>query len=468
MSSQAFAADATTAPVPLIRDPAALAPFGADWWPISRKWDTDTRQRHLPTAVMRPETVAEVAAVLRWATQEKQAVVPVAGRSGVTGAAVPAAPGQVALDLTALDRILSFDPATGYVTVEAGVMGNVLEDYLNARGFTLGHYPQSLAISTVGGWIGTLSSGTFSAKYGGIERLLRGCDVVLADGTEVGLAPKPRAAAGPWLPALFLGAEGTMGVVTRATLLTRRMPQSRSFRGYAVPSLGEGLDLVQRAFAAHAEPPLIRLYDAAESAHLYHRAGLKRPEPLLIIGQEGHKRMVEAADAVFAELAAEAAAVDLGAGIGEAWAAGRYRAEWLERGNGPTNSIADSVEVTGTWSALEQIYDDVMAGIRPLCTDAMAHWSHFYPDGCGMYVIFQIENDDSAQLRARYGEVWRTILDRAGRHGSTLSHHHGIGLVRADRIAAELGTAHGLLRRVKAALDPAGVLNPGKLGLTPP
>ena len=244
-------------PVPIVHDDGVRAGFGSDAWPISRKWDAATRQQHLPEAVVSPKTAEEVAAVLRWATQEKRPVVPAAARSGVTGACVPAAPGQVVIDVTGLDRIISFDPETGYVTVEAGVMGGVLEAFLNERGFTLGHYPQSLDISTVGGWIGTLSTGTCSAKYGGIERLVRGCDVVLPDGTEISIAPKPRGAAGPWLPALFLGAEGTLGIVTRATLQTRALPESRQFRGFAVPSLGKGLDLVQQAFRLHAEPPPI-------------------------------------------------------------------------------------------------------------------------------------------------------------------------------------------------------------------
>lgn len=457
-----------SAPVPLAFDDAARAGFGADAWPISRKWDAATRQSHLPDAVARPSTADEVAAVLRWASREKRPVVPVAARSGVTGAGVPAAPGQIAIDLTALDRILSFDPETGHVRVEAGVMGGVLEAYLKERGFTLGHYPQSLDISTVGGWVATLSSGTYSAKYGGIERLLRGLDVVLADGTPVRIEAKPRGASGPWLPGLFLGAEGTMGIVTQATLQTRPIPPHQSFRGFAVPSLGTGLDVVRQAFRQHAEPPLIRLYDAAEAVHLYERVGLAQTEPLLIIGQEGNPKVVEAMDAAFGELAAGVGATDLGPGIGEAWASGRYHANWLERGNAPAGSIADSVEVTGAWPELERIYDDVMAGIRPLCADAMAHWSHFYPDGCGMYVIFQIEDEDPARLRARYGQVWDTILDRAGRHGSTISHHHGIGLVRSARLPAALGSAHGLLKRVKAALDPDGILNPGKLGLPVP
>ncbi len=451
-------------PFPTLQDDAARAGYGADAWPVSRKWESAERMQHLPAAVIRPTNTAELPAVLRWATQQGQKVVPVAARSGVTGACVPSMPGQVALDLTALDRILHFDPATGHVQVEAGVMGGVLEAYLNERGHTLGHYPQSLAISTVGGWIATLSSGTYSAKYGGIERMLRGLDVVLTDGTEVSVPARPRGATGPWLPALFLGAEGTLGVVTRATLQTRALPQERSYRGYAVPSLGQGLALVQEIFRLHAEPPLIRLYDATESEHLYHRVGLHRADPLLILGQEGHPRLVEAMEAVAAELARQFGAEDLGSGVAEAWERGRYNAEWLERGNAAANSISDSIEVTGTWPALEAIYDDAMAAIRPLCTTSMAHWSHFYPDGCGMYVIFGLEDQDPAQLRARYGQVWDAVLDAAARHDGAISHHHGIGLVRAARLPAAMGTAHGLLRRVKDALDPGGMLNPGKLG----
>ena len=173
--------------------------------------------------------------------------------------------------------------------------------------------------------------------------------------------------------------------------------------------------------------------------------------------------MVEAAAALFAEFAAAAGAADLGAEIGEAWERGRYRAEWIDTGNASQSTIADSIEVTGGWPQLEATYDAVMAAIRPLCTSAMAHWSHFYSDGCGVYFIFRIEDDNPASLQARYERVWTAVIDTSERRGGTISRHHGVGLVRAHRLPHAMGSAFGLLRRVKAALDPGGILNPGKL-----
>lgn len=449
----------------VLTEDAELAPYAVDSWPVTLQWTDDEIDEHIPAAVARVHSASDLPDLMRWANKERIFLVPVAGRSGVTGASIPSSRGMLAVDLTPLNRILNFDNVSGYVTVESGVLGGDLESYLNQRGFTLGHYPQSLPVSTVGGWIGTLSSGTYSAKYGGIERLLKGCDVVLPDGSEIILKAQPRAAAGPWLPALMLGAEGTMGIVTRATLQSRRMPEATAFQAYAVPDIRTGLDLAKTMFDRHCEPALLRLYDATEASHLYASVDLDRCDPLLLVGHEGVSNIVDTTQEVVSCIAASYDAADLGPEIGKAWFRGRYKAEWLERGNAGDNMLADSIEIAGTWNVLETIYDEAMMAIRPFCREAMAHWSHFYPDGCGMYVIYALENSDRDQLIADYERVWDSVLTASARHGGTLSHHHGIGLVRAERLRVELGAGYDLLEKVKNAIDPNRIMNPGKLGL---
>ena len=442
-----------------------VLPYAVDSWPLTLKWTDEEIGEHTPAGVVRVHDASDLPRLMHWANAERVSIVPVAGRSSVTGASIPGSTGMLSVDLAPLNHILKFDDVSGYVTVEAGVVGGELESYLNGRGFTLGHYPQSLSISTVGGWIGTLSSGTYSAKYGGIERLLKGCDVVLPNGSEISLKAQPRSAGGPWLPALMLGAEGSMCIVTRATLQSRRIPEATAFQTYALPDIHVGLDLAKAMFDRHCEPALLRLYDSTESSHLYASIGLDRCEPLLLVGHQGERRIVETSQEVVSGIAASNRAISLGPEIAETWSRGRYRADWIERGNSADNLLADSIEIAATWNVLETIYDDVMAVIRPFCREAMAHWSHFYPDGSGMYVIFELENSDRDQLISDYERVWDHVLTVSAQHGGTLSHHHGIGLVRAERLRIELGTSYDLLEKVKAAIDPNGIMNPGKLGL---
>lgn len=443
----------------------ALDDYAVDAWPAAVKWNADQRAQHLPAAAVLATSRDDVIACLRIAQRAGRAVVPVALRSGVTGASIPAGAGAVALDVSGLDEIHALSIEDGWVTVSAGINGGRLEDWLNERGLTLGHYPQSLHISSVGGWVATRSSGTYSAKYGGIEHLVAGLDVVLADGTEVSYAPTVRAAAGPDLMQAFLGSEGCLGVVVAVTLRVARLPEVTEYTAYALPSTEDGLGAVHDGFDRHVVPALLRLYDDVEAAHLYERVGRDDDRPLLVVGHEGHADLVHAEREAFAAIIARRGGEALGPDIGNAWAAGRYYAEWLEQGNAGADRIADAIEVTAPWSKAMELYDDVRDRARPLCSTVMAHWSHFYRDGAGMYLIIGLQDHDRDRLTDRYAQTWDAVLDSVQRHGGSISHHHGVGLVRADVLPDALGSSFEVLVRLKGALDPDGLLNPGKLGL---
>jgi alkyldihydroxyacetonephosphate synthase len=445
-------------------DPATLKAHAGDWWPILAKWTESQHAAHLPAAVARPSDAATLARTVALAAREGRAVVPYGAGSGVTGAVVSAA-GAIVIDTRGLDRILDFDPDNGLVTVEAGVMGGRLEEWLAERGWTLGHYPQSLHISTVGGWVATNSSGTFSSKYGGIESLVAGLEAVLPDGERVSFKPVPRSATGPRLMQLFIGAEGSLGVVTQVSLRIFRQPEVRRFAAYAPVSLEQGLQIVRSAYEAHLCPPLMRLYDETEAAHLYEGVGRPAGAPLLLIAHEGLATMVDAEHAAFARIAARCGATEVDPAVARFWEAGRYNAQWYRDGNEGAGRIADSIEVAAPWTQLVPLYRDVMAGLAPVCDKTMGHFSHFYSTGSSLYVIAFIEDADGTRLRERYARLWNTVMEAALAHGGTISHHHGVGLARAGMLARELGTAHALLRKVKQALDPKGTFNPGKLGV---
>lgn len=432
-----------------------------DMWPLAGKWSERELEEHSPRAVARPRSEEEVSRLVK-ALHGKAAIVPFGAGSGVTGAAVPSSD-AVVIDLRDINAVVDFDPVNFMVTAGAGMLAGDLEKFLSERGFTLGHYPQSLHLATIGGLVSTRSSGTFSSKYGSIEALVLGLRVVLPSGEVMGFRPAVRSATGPELMQLFVGAEGTLGIITEATLRIFPKPDVRWFGGYALQDLVGGLEAVRMLFASHLRPAVLRLYDGTEAQGLYGRAGISDERPLLIIGHEGAEPIVAAEREVAARLIGRQGGEPLGTTIGDAWEAHRYDASWLDVGNAGPRRMADAIEVAAPWTQLAPLYQSVMAAIEPLCSKAMAHYSHFYSTGGCIYFIFFVEGDDPVPA---YREVWTRVIDKTLEHGGTISHHHGVGLARADSMRREWGPAHGLLQTIKRAIDPDNRMNPGKLGLT--
>jgi len=439
--------------------------YARDAWPIAAKWPETEVAAHTPTAVVRPRSLAELRTALLDARAAGQKVLAWGAGSGVCGAAIPNTTDHaaMAIDMRAFDQIGELDQEGMTVTVGAGVMGGALEDWLNDQGYTCGHYPQSLPISTVGGWLATRGIGTFSNHYGGIENLLYSVEVMLADGTTLTLGRAPRSAAGPRLAELFIGTEGTLGIITQVTLKIFPLPEKLAFAVYRCPDLDAGLASVRQMFARHCAPALARLYDEAESAHLDPDSQTTAPGCLLILGHAGHAQVVDAQARANDAIAIAAGAQALGPAIGQAWYRNRYRAAWLDANQQP-QVIADSIEVSAQWPAILPLYHEVTHAIAPLVTSQMAHMSHFYSTGTMIYFIFSIEDADPVRLRARYEQVWTQVTQTALRHGGTSTHHHGVGLARRAVFKQELGdTATTLLRGIKSLVDPDNLLNPGKL-----
>jgi alkyldihydroxyacetonephosphate synthase len=435
-----------------------------DWWPLLAKSLPAERLARLPLAVVRPKTRADVSRVLAFATERNLPVVPFGAGSGVTGASVPAVP-AVSLDMQELNSVIRFEAENLCITVEAGMKGGVLESWLNERNLTLGHYPQSLHISTVGGWVSTTASGTFSTKYGGIENLVLGLEIVLMSGETLTFRPVPRAANGPRLMQLFIGAEGSLGVVTTVTLKVFPLPAERGVIAFAPPTIEDGVVTIRRFFECHLQPALVRLYDEVEAAPLFSSIGQSSGRPLLLLCCEGLPSIVRAEAEALTKIATDDGADLVDAAIVRHWESGRYNAEWYAIGNAGAGKIADSIEVSACWSELAPLYRDVMAAIAPICTKSMGHVSHCYSTGASIYFICFLEHEDAATLRQNYETLWSTIMDKTLAHGGSISHHHGIGLARAGTLRRELGAVHGLLQTIKDAVDPQGLLNPAKLGL---
>ncbi|MGC1513617.1 MAG: FAD-binding oxidoreductase [Acidimicrobiales bacterium] len=446
------------------------AEAGVDWWPLGALWmlgdDRSRRLPSLPGVVARPSCAEEVAAVLRLCSEHRVPVTPAGGRSGVCGAAL-AIHGGVALDLCALSGIVSVDAVSGVVEVDAGTFGDVFESELrSSHRLTLGHWPQSMALSTVGGWLACRSAGQFSTRYGKIEDMVVGLEVAMADGSLVRTGGAPRAAVGPDLTQLFVGSEGTLGVITRALLRCHPLAAAEARAAYGFVDFASGIDACRRIVRRGATPAVLRLYDPAESARSHH----VDDRAVLLVLDEADPAIVAATMGIVAE---ECAAADrLDAALVEQWL--QHRNDVSALGALLTKGwVVDTMEVAGPWSILADLYRDVLEALGSVegMRSASAHLSHSYLDGACLYVTFAARPPEPADGMARercYLEAWNTATGAVQASGAALSHHHGVGLNRHRFMPEALGPALSVLNAIKGALDPAGVLNPGKLGQIDP
>lgn len=447
-----------------------LAAHARDCWPrlIMRERAGETLPR--PAAVVWPRSTAEAADIYTWATRRGVAVVPFGGGGGVVGGAAPVE-GGIVVDTKRLDQVLDLDEASGHVVVQPGVIGQNLEEWLGPRGYTLGHFPSSITLSSVGGFAAARSAGQLSTKYGAFPAMVAGAEAVLPDGTVVRRRAQPASAAGPDLIGLLLGAEGTLGLFTELTLRVHPKPQAMAFSSYRLPAFADGLDVLRDVLRTGLRPAVLRLYDETETQmnHAQHvTAGC-----LLVVVCEGWPGLVTLEDATVRETVTGHGGDDLGAQPARHWHAHRYDvsyqlADFIKPGGVFGDAVAvDTCEVAASWGRLGATYEGLRAALGTEMDLVLCHASHAYPDGAALYFTFGAAGQgDERGVRTRYDAAWAGALDAAVTAGATITHHHGIGLLRAPWLARELGDGGmALLRRVKAALDPAGIANPGKLGL---
>jgi alkyldihydroxyacetonephosphate synthase len=439
---------------------AARAEHARDWWPRSLPSVARGEVAQWPGAVVRPRSTDQVSATLRVASAHRIAVTAQGGRSGVVGGAVPST-GALALDLTGLNRVLAVDAASQTVRVEAGVFGPDLEERVRAHGLTVGHFPQSFDLATVGGWIACRGAGQYSNRYGTVADMVRGLTVVLSDGTVVSLGDHgPRAAVGPDLTQLFIGSEGTLGVVTEASLVLHARPPRERRAAYLFGSFAEGLSACRRTLQREARPAVLRLYDEAESRRHFDVEGCA-----LVVLDEGEEAFLAATMGVVAEECADATPLD--EALVERWLVRRNDVGALAplwaRG-----IVVDTIETAGPWSLLGDLHlmvRDALASLPDMLVVSV-HQSHAYLDGACLYFTFAGQPGGDAE--AFYRSAWDHAMGAVLAGGGSLSHHHGIGRNRARFVADALGSAWPLLEGLKERLDPHHLLNPGVLGLGGP
>jgi alkyldihydroxyacetonephosphate synthase len=447
-------------------DAATLAAHGADYWILAHLRARQGRLGAGPACVVKPRSTEEVATTIRLAQRHGVAVVPYGAGSGVVGGATPPA-GALVVDLSAMASLVELNETALYACAQAGMLGGAYEATIGARGYTSGHYPQSIDRSTVGGWVATRAAGQFSTRYGNIEDLCLGLDVVVPSGDVVRLRPVPRAAVGPSLRDLFVGSEGTLGIVTEVTLRVHPLPEERSLASFAFADMAAALETIRRILRVGWRPAVLRAYDRLETGR--HFADAPPDTCLLLVVSEGPGALVQAEAAACAREAAAGGAQAVGAGPVAHWLDVRNKVpSWdffLDR-----EMIADTIEVAATWDKIGAIYDHVIATLSasPGVILASGHSSHGYPQGTNIYFTFVLKPDDFARGEELYLEAWGRTLRATLDGGGTISHHHGIGRLRVPWLEEELGSAYALLRDLKRALDPNGIMNPGVLLGGPP
>ncbi len=446
-------------------DPAVCAEASRDWWPLAMTWALDGEVPGLATAVARPTSVDEVSAVLAVCNEAGVPVTTAAGRSGVCGASVPWHGGLV-LNMCGMAGIVDIERTSLVLDVRSGTFGDVLEDELHAAGLTLGHWPQSIALSTVGGWLACRSAGQYSNRYGKIEHMVVGLDAVLADGRRVTTGGWPRGAVGPDLTQVFVGSEGTLGVITSARLRVHERPAGTYRAAFSFSTFADGLEACRRIVQRHAAPAVLRLYDVTEASRNFQADG-----NVLLVHDEGDPAVMPAIAQVVGEECARAGGSSLDDEVVDRWFAHRNDVSALEalisRGY-----VVDTIEVAGRWASLPRMYDEAVAAIAGIAGTlaASAHQSHAYPDGACLYFTFAGDvGSASAEKETYYRAAWDAATNAVLAHpGAALSHHHGVGINRGRFVREALGTGYPVLTAVKAALDPNGILNPAKLGLPDP
>lgn len=458
---------------------------------------------NLPHAVCHPRTINDLRKVLAIARRYRIPVIPYGAGSGVSGGTTPVK-GGIMLDLKSFTRLGDIQERGGryYVTAESGIIGQHLERDLNARGFTLGHFPSSMLCATVGGYLACRSAGQLSSKYGKIEDMTDAVETVLASGEIIPLGGRLKKFPGLKPEDVFVGSEGCLGVLTKARLRVFPLPATTLYRGLSFPRIEDALIAIRRILQSGLKPAVVRLYDPLDTILLKHgykkdarkkkaRRGwlpkdlvessfysliLEKPsiiqrlaegassEVLLILAFEGEEELARTMEKRALHFAADLKAKDLGPGPGLHWREHRYSVSFKMPKLFVKDCFVDTIEVAATWENLQALYDHMRKALSPNAL-VLAHFSHAYEEGCSIYFTVVGKCRDPERDLKTYAALWHDAMETCLQLGATISHHHGIGLLKGKYLPRELGGAMPLFREIKKKLDPLGIMNPGKMGL---
>ena len=428
-----------------------------------------------PDAVILPGDEDEITAVLGYCSRHRIAVVPFGGGTSVVGGLDPIRgdfDSVISLDVRRLDALHRLDEISGEAELGAGVTGPQAERLLGERGFSLGHFPQSFRFASIGGFAATRSSGQDSAGYGRFNDMVRGMHVITPAG-PLDLGRAPASAAGPDLRELFCGSEGVFGVITRVRVRVHPVPEAVRHEAWSFPDFSTGADALRAVTQTGTGPTVLRLSDEVETGvnlATTHSIGEQRITGgcLAITVFEGSTAHVESRHAETRALLEAQGGTSLGEEAAKAWEHGRFDAPYLRDSLLRAGALCETLETATTWSNLPRlkaaVTDALTSALSSSGTNAlvMCHISHVYPTGASLY--FTVVAGQRGDAAAQWNAAKVAASDAIVANGGTITHHHAVGADHRQWMPAEIGELGvQILQAVKQTLDPAGILNPGKL-----
>jgi alkyldihydroxyacetonephosphate synthase len=442
------------------------------------------RFEHAPDLVAYPREERDVERVLEWCAGERIAVIPFGGGTSVVGGVTPdldsADPGYngaVSLDLGALDRVLEVDAVSRAALIQAGALGPVLESQLGAHGLTLRHFPQSFEFSTLGGWIATRAAGHFATVWTHIEDLVESVRAITPTGAwESRRLPGSGAGVSP--DRMLAGSEGTLGVITQAWVRVQPRPTHRASSGVRFVSFQAGAECVRAISQSGLHPSNCRLLDAGEAALTLAGDG---STALLVLGFESSDHPVREAMARALELCAEhggetqqrtetardGQSASAGGDAVSSWREAFLGAPFMRDVLVAAGVLAETFETAITWDKLAVFHERVKGAaetaLRETCGmegKVFCRFTHVYPDGPAPYFTVLAPARRGEEVE-QWAVVKRAVSDAIVAEGGTITHHHAVGRDHRpwyDRQRPEPFAA--ALRGAKAAVDPAGIMNP--------
>jgi alkyldihydroxyacetonephosphate synthase len=442
---------------------------------------------HFPDGVAFPTSEAEVRDLMQFAQANGAKLIPYGGGTSVVGHINPTGDAPVlTLSLARLNGLLHLDEISELATFGAGILGPDLEAALRAKGYTLGHFPQSFEYSTLGGWVVTRSSGQQSLGFGRIEDLFAGGRVLMPQ-DQLDMPPLPASSAGPDLRQLVLGSEGRMGVLTEATVRVTKLPEIERFHAVFFPNWQAASDAVRTIVQQKLPLSMMRLSNPLETETNLVLAGkdkqvarlkqflrlrkVREGACMLLLGFSGQRTIAKSARNRALQICKRRHGVHVFRPLGDAWRKNRFKAPYLRNHLWDLGYAVDTLETCTTWEKTDETLERIETALRTALEPWQAkvhvftHLSHFYGSGCSIYTTYVFSlGKDAEDTLAR----WRALKGAASREittcGATISHQHGVGADHAPYLAAEKTLAGmDLLRQVVKHCDPDGLMNPGKL-----
>jgi alkyldihydroxyacetonephosphate synthase len=446
-------------------------------------------------AVVWPREEDEIVGMMRLAEENDLELIPFGGGSSVTGGVEPMAEGKngaISLDLARLNRVLRVDATSQTAVIQAGALGPEIEEQLNEQGFTLGHFPESFDHSALGGWIATRASGRQSTGYGDIEDMVLALRMVTPRGV-VETRKVPNTAAGPSVLQLCIGSEGVLGIITEATMRIRPYPDVIDYRGILFRNFAAGVSAVREMMQGGMVPTCVRLSDRTETAlaksirstsgsqwkrkgedvalNLLARRGYSFDDgAFMVLGLEGEREETEYMRAGILRLCRKLGGFHLGTSPGRQWYNSRHETAYFREQLINLGVLVDTIETATTWDNMLHLYGEVRNALRSALEEGggksmvACHVSHSYREGASLYYTFFAPMAEEGREEEQWDRVKRAASDAILEYGGTISHHHGVGYEHAPWMRQELGDVSlEALRAVKGVMDPAYILNPGKL-----